>query len=193
MIWLTADQHHNHANILHFCKRPFENIRVMDETFIYNWNILVSPDDTIYQQGDFVLGGPDEADGYFRRLYGKIRVIPGGHDYRWLRRKKPFYSLSGHAVQVLPPLYNLKTRLNNKKVFAVLCHYSMRTWDRSHYGSVHFFGHSHNRLEGHGRSCDVGVDAWNYKPVSLEAAIAFVDNKQPWEERPRRNFKRRNK
>ena len=124
-------------------------------------------------------------------MYGKIKVVPGGHDYRWLRRKKPFYSLSGHPVHILPPLYNLKARLNNKKVFAVLCHYSMRTWDRSHYGSVHFFGHSHNRLEGHGRSCDIGVDAWEYRPVSLENAIAFIDVKQPWEERPRRNLLKR--
>jgi hypothetical protein len=40
----------------------------------------------------------------------------------------------------------------------ILCHYGMRVWPASHHGSVHFYGHSHGRLPGYGRSRDVGVD-----------------------------------
>jgi calcineurin-like phosphoesterase family protein len=49
-----------------------------------------------------------------------------------------------------------------------LCHYAMRTWNMSHYGALHFFGHSHGNLQGDSQSCDVGVDCWGFVPVSLD-------------------------
>jgi calcineurin-like phosphoesterase family protein len=54
----------------------------------------------------------------------------------------------------------------------VLFHYAMRVWNRSHRGAWHLFGHSHGQLQPEGRSCDVGVDCWDFKPVSLEKIIA---------------------
>ena len=38
------------------------------------------------------------------------------------------------------------------------------------YKNVHLFGHSHSTLpdDPNSLSCDVGVDAWNYAPVSFE-------------------------
>lgn len=49
----------------------------------------------------------------------------------------------------------------------VLCHYALRVWDRSHYGSWHLFGHSHGHLPGLGLSLDIGVDCHGYRPLSL--------------------------
>lgn len=185
MIWMTADLHLGHQAILRYCDRPFMTIGEMDMTLINNWNSVVEPGDTIYMIGDFVLGKSNVAARYFNKLYGKIKVIPGGHDYKWLRDKKAFYSLSGKKVDILPPLFTLKTDVVEDSKAAVLCHYSMRTWDRSHYGSVHFFGHSHGRLEGYGRSCDVGIDVWDYTPVSLKRAYDYINKKIPWEKRRR--------
>jgi len=183
MIWLTADDHFNNRKILEYCDRPFTTIEEMNEALISNWNSMVAPDDTVYNLGDFVLGKIDSARRFFSRLYGNIKVIPGGHDYRWIRGKEDIYSLSGYKVEILPPLYTLRTSIGQKKIVAVLCHYSMRSWYQSHYGSVHFFGHSHCRMDGFGRSCDVGVDCWEFSPISLEAAIKYIDVKCPWEGR----------
>jgi calcineurin-like phosphoesterase family protein len=44
----------------------------------------------------------------------------------------------------------------------------MRSWDKSHYASWCLFGHHHGLLEPYGLSFDVGVDCWNFFPVSLE-------------------------
>jgi calcineurin-like phosphoesterase family protein len=59
----------------------------------------------------------------------------------------------------------------------VLCHYALRTWNGSNRGSWQLYGHSHNGLsrsvqgvtrEESALSLDVGVDAWNMFPVSLD-------------------------
>jgi hypothetical protein len=39
-----------------------------------------------------------------------------------------------------------------------LHHYACRTWPAQHYGSHHFYGHSHGNLPPLGKSRDVGVD-----------------------------------
>ena len=49
----------------------------------------------------------------------------------------------------------------------VLCHYCMRVWPKSHYGSWQLFGHSHGGLPGVGKQMDVGVDTNSYYPYSL--------------------------
>jgi calcineurin-like phosphoesterase family protein len=50
----------------------------------------------------------------------------------------------------------------------VLCHYGMRVWNKSHHGAIQLYGHSHGNLPGDSQSCDVGVDAWGFMPVSIE-------------------------
>jgi calcineurin-like phosphoesterase family protein len=64
-----------------------------------------------------------------------------------------------------------------------LCHYAMRTYNKSHYDSINLHGHSHGKLptgayvrvtdEGSikpilYKGVDVGVDCWDYKPVTLK-------------------------
>jgi len=50
----------------------------------------------------------------------------------------------------------------------VLCHYAMRTWNRSHKGAWMLFGHSHGELNGDSQSMDVGVDVHGFRPVSIK-------------------------
>lgn len=49
----------------------------------------------------------------------------------------------------------------------VLFHYACRVWNASHHGSFHLWGHSHGGLSHQGRSLDVGVDSWDYRPVTI--------------------------
>jgi calcineurin-like phosphoesterase family protein len=53
-----------------------------------------------------------------------------------------------------------------------LCHYPFRTWRDSGRGAIDLHGHSHGRLSPITRQYDVGVDAWNYRPVTLETIRA---------------------
>lgn len=71
----------------------------------------------------------------------------------------------------------------------VLNHYSMRTWNKSHRGSYHLFGHSHGKISTYFRSFDIGVDCWGFSPVELEQVKQFfqqiesVEHKFDFEQR----------
>ena len=166
-IWFTSDTHFGHANIIKYCDRPYTSLSEMDESLIENWNKVVRPNDSIYHLGDFTRGGQEEAMAYFSRLNGRIFVVPGGHDKQWMS-KGEYISKSGHPVEILSPLETIKMSILGRSHLIVLCHYSMRVWDRSHYGSWHLYGHSHCGLPTHMKSMDVGIDCWNYFLVSLE-------------------------
>ena len=49
----------------------------------------------------------------------------------------------------------------------VLCHYAFRTWRDMARGALNLHGHSHGRLHPQARQYDVGVDAWDFRPVTL--------------------------
>ncbi|NQS92172.1 MAG: phosphoesterase [Chloroflexi bacterium] len=168
-IFFTADTHFGHVNVIRFCNRPYSSAAEMDEKLIENWNQEIGPDNTIYHLGDFTLLGNEPAEEYFQHLNGKIHIIPGGHDHRWTRNGT-YHSKSDHPVVILPPLQTIKFPLRDsgQPQLIVLCHYSLRVWDRSHYGSWNLYGHSHGNLPPLENSLDVGVDCWDYHPVSLE-------------------------
>ena len=53
------------------------------------------------------------------------------------------------------------------EVFCICCHYALRTWNKIGKGSLDLHGHSHNMLKPLTRQYDVGVDAWDFTPVTL--------------------------
>ena len=63
-----------------------------------------------------------------------------------------------------------------------MSHYAHRTWDKSHHGSLHLYGHSHGTLPGVGRSMDVGVDSTDmnsdFTPFLLDDVIKFLMTKE---------------
>jgi calcineurin-like phosphoesterase family protein len=171
--WFTADQHFGHANIIRYCARPFNSVDDMDTTLIRNWNKLVGQDDVVYHLGDFTLGNVARFAALAANLNGRIHVVPGSHDERWLDGfHNEIPSRSGHFVQLLPPLVSIRfpeRGAGRRSLIVVLCHYAMRVWERAHYGAWHLYGHSHGRLPPEGRSLDVGVDCHNYCPISFDA------------------------
>lgn len=175
MIWFTADQHFGHENIIRYTRRPYANVEEMDEQLIANWNAVVRKTDTVYQLGDFTLGGLDYFSRYVERLNGLIRIVPGSHDHYWLKEKRLNCYLEGLGgkVKVLAPVVTVHA----DGLIVVLCHYALRVWDRSHYGSLHLYGHSHGNLVGAENSMDVGVDAVSengYRPISInEVRVAL--------------------
>uniref|UniRef100_A0A6H1Z9K0 Calcineurin-like phosphoesterase n=1 Tax=viral metagenome TaxID=1070528 RepID=A0A6H1Z9K0_9ZZZZ len=132
----------------------------MDAELIRRWNETVSEGDVVYFLGDFCMGDPRK---YFRQLRGLIYFIPGSHD-------KEIAKLGN----ILPPIYILK---HDPPI--TLCHYALRSWSASHYGTWHLHGHHHGRLEPYGMSFDVGVDCWDYTPVSIEAVAKKMSALKP--------------
>ena len=166
--FFTADTHFNHANIIKYCGRPFNDVEAMNEALIANWNAVVGADDVVYHLGDFMFGRTDqEFDLVFNRLNGKTIFITGNHDkLAWANRHK-FYGFhdSYHEVNI-----------NGQPI--TLCHYAMRAWNKSHHGAWHLYGHSHGTLpDSGGRSFDIGVDCHGYAPVSFEKVAKLMSER----------------
>ena len=164
MIFFTADEHYGHKNSILHSNRPYPSVRDMDDCLINNHNEVVGPNDTVYHLGDFTLISNYQRvmDTYVNRLNGKNIFIQGSHDV-WLKKQNAPFIIEG------------KFQLRKDSYFIIMCHYAMRTWRRSHYGSWHIYGHSHGALEPFGKSYDVGVDNNNYYPVSLVQLVDIMD------------------
>ena len=190
--FFTADTHFGHANIILYANRPFldrntdldergkwiskevacRRSREMDETLIANWNSVVRKGDTVYHMGDFAFGFCRDLNPYLDRLNGNIHWIPGNHEKAAWLVKHRFVSHS--------PLMEVKVRFSKEVKLVVLCHYAMRVWNKSHWGSYHLYGHSHGTLEdlNNSLSFDVGVDCHNLYPVSAERVEEIMSKKE---------------
>lgn len=176
-IWFTADSHFDHENVIRYAKRPFRNRDHMNEVLIENWNSCVKPEDSIYHLGDIALCRPEKALAFISRLQGRKFWVFGNHD-RMLRQDQNILSLFEWArdlAEITIPDRDTPRRIQP----IVLCHFAMRVWNKSYYGAWQLYGHSHGSLpdDKYTLSLDVGVDAWNYRPVSYEEVKARMANK----------------
>jgi len=172
-LFFTADTHFGHINILKYCNRPFESVEEMDEELILRWNIAVGQNDIVYHLGDFSITDDIKRNRLVDRLNGKIFFIPGSHDKD--PRGPNWTVLSPLEIVTLPNI----DKITKKNVRVSLCHYSMRSWYISHYGSWHLFGHHHGKLEPYGLSFDVGVDTNDFYPYSLDDVEKKMKNLKP--------------
>lgn len=167
--FFTADTHFSHKKIIEYSKRPFGDVWEMNQTLVGKWNAKVKPTDVVYHLGDFALGGLGEAWAVRKQLNGIIHLVLGNHD-------KVAYQMSGawtsmnHYVELRLPGYPM----------IVMSHYAFRVWNKAHHGSWQLYGHSHGSLPDDpcARSFDVGVDCWNYEPLSLDEVAAVMAKKQ---------------
>lgn len=184
------------TGIIDYVQRPFANLEEMHVQLISRWNERVKHKDEVYVHGDFALARADRVERILLQLNGRIKIIPGGHDFRWLK-EMGFKINKGDTgtlpapltrVEILPMIYMLRMNKNSGcPRTIVLCHYPFFTWQESHHGSWNFHGHSHGGLgKGNryqkivkrppstledGHSIDVGVDAWDFYPVSLPEIV----------------------
>lgn len=169
--YFTSDLHLGHKNIILYSKRPFETVEEMDDELIERFNSLVKPGDTVYDLGDFSFANPKI---YLPRLNGNIIRIKGSHDHD-IKEPRMLVIKVGEILDE----YGDPMKIT-------LCHYAMRSWEMSHYGSWALFGHHHGTLEPYGLSFDVGVDCWNYYPVSLDEVAQKMATLKPIVNLPKR-------
>ena len=170
-LFFTGDEHYHHAKIIAYAARPFGDVAEMDNELIKRHNLVVSPDDVVIHVGDFIMGGMREARSIIELLNGYHIFLHGSHD-RWMKQSSG-EDPSGKFCEV-GDMYEewVGQRL------IVCCHYAMRVWPRSHYGSWQVYGHSHGRLPPTGKQWDVGVDNNAFAPLSFDE-LAAIMAKQP--------------
>src|ERR1035437_7015608 len=183
MIYFTSDNHFWHANVIRFCSRPFSSVEEMNEVMIKNWNDIVKPEDTIYCLGDFSLAARPVED-YTKRLMGTKYLVPGNHDFCHSYNKKSrstenmakwVAKYEEWGWKVLPE----QTTLDIPGVAIVnMCHHpytltgigddKYEKWRPKDDGRWLLCGHIHEKWKVVGKMINVGVDQWDFKPVSIE-------------------------
>ena len=166
-LFFSSDPHYGHFNIIGFCQRPFSSSAEMTEKLIENWNNKIKKDDIAILCGDFSLSTNRKylAEILFR-LNGKMYLALGNHD-KWIKHedlKNRFIGISD-IIEV-----NVCDNINKSQCI-IACHYPIYRWNKSHRGSWHIYGHSHQKdaLSNYSNyAINVGVDAWNYCPVSFD-------------------------
>ncbi len=145
----------------------------MNAVLIKNWNRVVTPQDTVYHLGDFAFAEPNVANNIGWQLNGTKFLIPGNHDKRKIT--DALTSFEG----ILPTLFEFTTSVEDEKIHFVLCHFALRVWNKSHHGAIHLYGHSHGTLpeDANSLSCDVGVDSWDFTPVSINQILTKMYKK----------------
>ena len=191
MLYFTSDHHFWHTNIIRFCNRPFASVEEMNEALIRNWNEIVSPDDEVYCLGDFSMAArPVEL--YTSRLNGIKHLVPGNHDLCHSYHKKSC-TLKGHKRWIKQYQDWGWIVLPEKTAIAIpgigkfkLCHHpyggpdSQRDkyakWRPHDDGSWLLCGHVHHNWKTMGRMINVGVDAWDMKPISILKITTIMQN-----------------
>ncbi len=167
--FFTADTHFGDAHILRLRGVLFADVEAHDEALIARWNETVAPGDDIWHLGDFAANASREhVAAVFARLNGRKRLVRGNHDTNRVL-ELPWCD---------PPVESLRLALYDAagvewRLF--LAHYAHRAWPGLWRGARHFYGHTHAQIPDTLRSCDVGVDAWDYRPIDLAAAAARQD------------------
>jgi calcineurin-like phosphoesterase family protein len=165
-IWLTADTHFGHANIIKYENRPFQNpdysergsTELMDEEIVKRWNSVVSKNDRVFHLGDVGFHGKEKMAEILTRLNGRKTLIMGNHDKgrnpQWWRdagfdevSRFPVIIEDYVVLQHEPPTY-----FNDATPFYFV------------HGHVH--GTKLYRTVTSSAAC-VCVERWDYTPVEL--------------------------
>jgi calcineurin-like phosphoesterase family protein len=159
--FFTSDTHFSDPRVLRIDRRPFEDVDKHDAALIGWWRETVTEDDTLWHLGDFARDAPEgRASEILAQLPGIKHLIIGNNDPESVTCDPAWTSVRHYA------------EIERDDVRIVLCHYPFRTWRDSGRGAIDLHGHSHGRLSPITRQYDVGVDAWNYRPVTLETIRA---------------------
>jgi calcineurin-like phosphoesterase family protein len=149
--------------------RDFNTLEEHDDALVNNINKVVGENDILYHLGDWSFGGLEYVWEFRKRLKCRfIHLTLGNHDHHIERNRVLPNAYKHHDTGVFvdgEPLkhgkhyaqdaistHELFSSVNQFKIdkiggqSMVLCHYSMRTWDKGHHGTWMLYGHSHGTL-----------------------------------------------
>jgi calcineurin-like phosphoesterase family protein len=188
-IFLIADTHFGHGNIMKYCKRyqfmteaevrllreghrdlriASASVQAMDDYLIAEINRVVGEEDVLWHLGDFAWGRYEEVRRYRDRIRCRtINLVWGNHDRAAVRNL--FHKTMEQGL----------ITVEGQPIF--LNHYPMLSWNRDFHGAWHCYGHVHGRLKRFDDAdpkrlaLDVGVDReCRYRPWSMEELRAYM-------------------
>lgn len=157
----------------------------MDDGLVERWNATVQPSDTVWVLGDVALS--PKAVGPVSRLNGYKILVAGNHDACWDRHrgyqnKIDVYRQAGfdeiHSSGIVD-----SHRIDGHDVRLAHLPYAGDHTEYDRYadrrplddGRPLICGHVHTSWRTNGRQINVGVDVWDYAPVSAETLTELID------------------
>ena len=160
--WFTADCHFHHANIIKYCNRPFATIEQMNEELIKRWRDTVKPEDTVFHIGDFSFANKEITSRIINVLTGTIVFLKGNHESH---PKTIIESLmiryEGHSIN----LNHYPERAN--PLMVSLCGHVHEKWLIQYHHIIPIYKDAPLPSKGF-PIINVGVDRWDFRPVSFE-------------------------
>ena len=158
--YFTADTHFGHGGALGLYRRPFASVAEMNAALLAGWQERVRAEDEVWHLGDFALGRRTDVAGLLAALPGRKHLLLGNNDPTSIAALPGWTSVATYAETVIDG------------ILLVLCHYAFRTWRDMGRGAWNLHGHSHGRLAPLRHQVDVGVDGWDFRPVTLAEITA---------------------
>ena len=76
-IFMIADTHFGHRNVIDYYARPFQDVKEMNEVLVRNWNSAVKQKQQVFMLGDFSLSSKADTIAIGQRLNGRKTLILG--------------------------------------------------------------------------------------------------------------------
>jgi calcineurin-like phosphoesterase family protein len=185
MYYFTADWHLGHENVLKFCKRPFADLQDMEHTLIQNVNRTLKITDTLWMLGDtFWVMPNNERREILGRLNCRVVLVRGNHDGK-IRAMSTNATILDYAIvqlgntEVSVSHYPLRPSLIRQighhlgyRPIRHIAKFPPRMCDL-----WHLHGHVHSPIThspAFPGQIHVGVDAWDYKPVSADKILDII-------------------
>jgi len=165
-IWITADFHFGHTNILEYCNRPWTNIDRMDNHLIQNIREVVRPEDILIINGDLTMYGPDHhryVEKIVKKIPGTKVLVFGNHD----RLKPRTYITLGFSLAATSLILPNSILVTHDPAEAIV-------WPKD---KPVLCGHIHELFKVLDNVVNVGVDVHKYYPIELKDAVALADLK----------------
>lgn len=184
----SADLHLGHRGILRHRPR-WATVEEMDAELVANWNDTVSPTDLVWVLGDIAMSASKL--GPVAQLNGVKMLVCGNHDAPWAGHSKPRqrarYLAEGFA-DVVPAGVEHEVHVGpHEVVLAHLPYYGDHTeterypeWRPVDEGLPLLHGHVHEAWKTRDRMINVGVDVWDWRPVSAETIAELIQRLPAW-------------
>lgn len=167
--FFTADQHFWHKNIIEYTNRPFSSVKEMNSTIIDNYRSIVGADDTVWFLGDLMLGGglhKGNLECAIDQLPGEKHLVLGNHDRLTARDYMDIGFVDAHSW------FPLDLPLDDSFPDRVFLTHDPAAVQNVTMNAL--TAHVHNRWVHQGSCINVGVDVWDFKPVSYEEIVEVV-------------------
>ena len=171
MKFFTADWHLFHGRIIDYCNRPYTSVKDMHQHFVTNHNQLVNENDEVWVLGDVCMMSPEfvgRVRKQVEKFNGEKHLVFGNHD-EWKARTylhAGFLTLHS-AFWFEHEGYTFYMR-HDPAEYAVI---------QNDPKAIMLCGHIHQlfqHLLPAKRVINVGVDAWDLKPVSFDDILSLL-------------------